>query len=199
MNSKETLQQAGRRLNQIKLVSRAAKFLALGFLIFMGCNSVLILFSYVPNPSELFGFSKSVSRVEIQPPDAWAFCRFVVMLGFQVTLGVWYWKLSRLFHFYEQGVIFAADPICCIKVLGALFCVGGIFNTVWRMLPKLPPWAPPPGVTVTTGSVYRLGFFHCDFGTGIDFGLLLAGATIVLVAWIMDEGRKIQEEQELTV
>ena len=33
----------------------------------------------------------------------------------------------------------------------------------------------------------------------INFGLLLAGIIIILVAWIMDEGRKIQEEQELTV
>jgi hypothetical protein len=44
-----------------------------------------------------------------------------------------------------------------------------------------------------------MGFFSFDFGTGINFGLLFAGIVIVLIAWIMDEGRKIQEEQELTV
>jgi hypothetical protein len=33
----------------------------------------------------------------------------------------------------------------------------------------------------------------------INFGLLLAGVIIVIIAWIMDEGRKIQEEQDLTV
>jgi hypothetical protein len=45
---------------------------------------------------------------------------------------------------------------------------------------------------------FRISFF--SFGlSDIDFGLLLAGVIIVLVAWIMDEGRKIQEEQELTV
>ena len=38
-----------------------------------------------------------------------------------------------------------------------------------------------------------------DFGTGINFGQLLIGSAIFLIAWIMDEGRKIQEEQELTV
>jgi hypothetical protein len=41
-------------------------------------------------------------------------------------------------------------------------------------------------------------FFSISFG-GINVGMLLAGTVIVLVAWIMDEGRKIQEEQELTV
>jgi hypothetical protein len=59
----------------------------------------------------------------------------------------------------------------------------------------------PPGVIVTHTTLHtiRMGFFSFDFGTGIDFGVLMAGAIIVLVAWIMDEGRKIQEEQELTV
>jgi hypothetical protein len=53
-------------------------------------------------------------------------------------------------------------------------------------------------VTMTVHS-FHMGLFSFDFGTGIDFGVLLAGAIIVLIAWIMDEGRKIQEEQELTV
>jgi hypothetical protein len=44
----------------------------------------------------------------------------------------------------------------------------------------------------------KTGFF--DFSIGrINFGLLLSGIIIFIIAWIMDEGRKIQEEQELTV
>ena len=50
-----------------------------------------------------------------------------------------------------------------------------------------------------TTHTYRLGFFSFDFGTVIDFGVLLGGLIVVLIAWIMDEGRKIQEEQALTV
>jgi hypothetical protein len=45
----------------------------------------------------------------------------------------------------------------------------------------------------------RVGFFTFDFGLGIDFGMPLGAAIIILIAWIMDEGRKIQEDQELTV
>jgi hypothetical protein len=38
------------------------------------------------------------------------------------------------------------------------------------------------------------------YGWGyIRIGELLLGLLIVLIAWVMDEGRKIQEEQELTV
>ena len=44
----------------------------------------------------------------------------------------------------------------------------------------------------------KTGFFNFSIGR-IDFGLLLSGIIIFIIAWIMDEGRKIQEEQELTV
>ena len=33
----------------------------------------------------------------------------------------------------------------------------------------------------------------------LDGQELIVGLVVVLVAWIMDEGRKIKEEQELTV
>ena len=45
---------------------------------------------------------------------------------------------------------------------------------------------------------FRMSFFSFLIGP-INFGLLLAGTIIIFIAWIMDEGRKIQEEQELTV
>ena len=47
-----------------------------------------------------------------------------------------------------------------------------------------------PFLTVVFGS-YQVHLTHI-------FGLLF-GILLVLIAWIMDEGRKIQEEQELTV
>ena len=199
MNTKNNSQPMDQRLNQIKLVSRVSKFIALGFLTFLVGVWLTVVFSNLPNPSVLFGFSKVSYQVVIQSHDEWAFWRFGLGFCFQAALGLWYWKLSRLFRFYEQGMIFSVEPISCIKMLGALFCVGGVLNTALQMLPPPAPQTLPTGVTMGPIHVYHLNFFQCDFGTGIDFGLLLAGATIVLIAWIMDEGRKIQEEQELTI
>ena len=56
-----------------------------------------------------------------------------------------------------------------------------------------------PVITRVSIKHLYLGFFDFDFGTGINFGPFFIGVIIVLIAWIMDEGRKIQEEQELTV
>jgi hypothetical protein len=115
----------------------------------------------------------------------------------------WFWKLAQLFRLYERGLIFAAETIRCIQVLGVVCLAGWLMIAVAHFTPPRPQpvYNAPPGVTVVvkTTTTYRMGFFSFDFGTGIDFGFLFVGASVVLAAWIMDEGRKIQEEQALTV
>jgi hypothetical protein len=120
-----------------------------------------------------------------------------------VVLGFWYWNLAKLFLFYERGLIFAAETIHCIKTLGLLCAINWllllVLNIVNRWIPVPPPPPLPPDVKVTVvKSGFSMGFFSFSIG-GINFGFLLAGIVIILIAWIMDEGRKIQEEQELTV
>jgi hypothetical protein len=192
MNANEISPKANARLNRIKIVSRIAKWIVLAFLLYS--IGFFLLFSSWPAAS-LKG-------------NVW---RTLFMAMFQVVLWLWYWKLARLFDFYERGLIFAAETIRCIKFLGLLCAVGWMLKSVIHILLQQHPLPSiqsmltlkplPPGVTLREVTVthYQMGFFSFDFGTGIDFGLLFTGIVIVLIAWIMDEGRKIQEEQELTV
>ena len=115
-----------------------------------------------------------------------------------ICIWIWYWKLARLFRHYERGRIFAAETICCIKTLGLLLVIGWLLGLAAEMMPDP---ALPPGAVVggTVSQVYQMNFFSFDFGTGVNLGQFFIGIIIVLIAWIMDEGRKIQEEQELTV
>ncbi|HTL72876.1 MAG TPA: DUF2975 domain-containing protein [bacterium] len=132
--------------------------------------------------------------------------RGVLMFITEPLLFYWFWKLAQLFRLYERGQIFAAETIRCIKVLGMVCIIGWMALLALRFTPR-PDFVvhnPPAGVKVMTETrsetrLFRMGFFSFDFGTGIDFGPLFVGASVVLAAWIMDEGRKIQEEQELTV
>ena len=125
-------------------------------------------------------------------------------MSFSVCLLLfWFWKLAQLFRFYERGQIFAAETIRCIKVLGLICLVGWVVMVSARFMPRpeMMPQNPPVGAksVIVKKQSFNMGFVSFDFGTGIDFGLLFVGASVVLAAWIMDEGRKIQEEQELTV
>jgi hypothetical protein len=84
--------------------------------------------------------------------------------------------LNRLLQFFARGNFFTAANISCIKWLGALV-IGD-----WLMVKFL---------EAVAFRAITIGFS--------DFTKPAIGLSIILIAWIMDEGRKIQEEQELTV
>ncbi len=193
MNANEISPKAGARMDRIRMVSRIAMFIAFCFLAF----TIWFLLRIVP---DLFRQRNSGIRAGE-----------VLGMILQSVVCVWYWELAQLFRLYERGQIFAAATIRCIKFLGLLCAAGWMLKLVthiWLQQHPLPSIQSmlvdktvPPGVTTKVISIthYQMGFFSFDFGTGVDFGLLFAGIVIVLIAWIMDEGRKIQEEQELTV
>jgi hypothetical protein len=79
---------------------------------------------------------------------------------------------NRLFKLFEGGIFFAVENVRHVKALGCSLAAGGLMNTALELMA-------PQGQ--------------------VDLNLLAVGALILLVAWIMDEGRKIKEEQELTV
>jgi len=177
------------RLHRIKVVSKIAKVMV----------GIVLCFN--------LGFSLLFAR--------WSSPQFltphgVLMLAYHVVTLIWFWQWFQLFRQYERGRIFAADTIRHIKILGALWVIGWMVLTMAHFV-NVP--APAPAITANAAGqlpngsqavmvshhTYRFGFFNFDFGTGIDLGGLLAGTVIVLIAWIMDEGRKIKEEQELTV
>ncbi len=80
--------------------------------------------------------------------------------------------LNRLFAFYERGDFFKADNIRCLKFLG-LVIIG-----IWF-----------------TQAILELMALQTNIeGSGLVYGIL-----VVIIGCIMDEGRKIQEEQGLTV
>ena len=78
--------------------------------------------------------------------------------------------LLRLFWLYSQGVIFSEKNITCIRVLGYCLIISNFIDL------EMPIY--PSSVSLTP---------------------VFCGLLIIFIAWIMDEGRKIQEEQELTV
>jgi hypothetical protein len=87
----------------------------------------------------------------------------------------------RLLCLYEKGVIFAATNISEMKKLASYLVGYGL-------------------LAIVAGFVYTGGFaFPWGLLEMLSSPWIVVGGAIYLVAWIMDEGRKIQEEQELTV
>jgi len=83
-----------------------------------------------------------------------------------------YWVVFSLFGLYRQGILFVAKNIRHIRSLGYFLIVNWAIN--YQM---------------------QAALRDMDLSTNP----LFIGLLIIFVSWIMDEGRKIQEEQELTV
>ncbi len=117
------------------------------------------------------------------------------IMGFVVTMlptgiamiGGYY--LMRLFRLYEQGLIFRNSNVRCFKTLSRVliwwFAVGIVHKSLLSIALTLHH---PPGqrmITVELGSP--------------DLTALLLGAILAVIAWVMEEGRKLQEDQDFTV
>jgi hypothetical protein len=80
--------------------------------------------------------------------------------------------LLRLFWLYSKGVIFSEKNITCIRLQGYCLIISNFIDL-------------------------EMQNFIRD--SSVSLTPLIYGLLIIFIAWIMDEGRKIQEEQELTV
>lgn len=80
--------------------------------------------------------------------------------------------LFALFRLYFKGILFSAANTLCIRLLGYALILGSVADYQMQAAVREMSWNTTP---------------------------LLAGLLIIFVSWIMDEGRKISEEQELTV
>ena len=118
-----------------------------------------------------------------------------LVLGFLVTmlptgvimLGAYY--LRRLFLLYEQGQIFLLANVRCFKKLSWVliwsFAVDIISRSLLSVVLSLPN---PPGQRVVTVEL-----------SSSDLTVLLVGGILAVISWVMEEGRNLQEEQDLTV
>lgn len=176
MNSKEISPNANARLKRIKIVSRIFRVL-LGLYIVIGTLSFVVWAGYLANPpvGTRLWISLSTDQTYYAPFNIPA--RVIVIFGsiqaIRVCLiGFGIILLNRLFVSFEQGSFFTNKNVRCIKFLGLIMAGDWFAGTILELM----------GKTIN-----------------IEFAELFFGLFIILIAWIMDEARKIQEEQELTV
>ncbi len=206
------IQPTGReRLERIQLVARIFKWVSLaafGFVLFMVASAVAFPDAVLPlNPP--LETEATISRVaspgtvlpagnqnaahigiisirsplclsNFKPEVSWL---YFVFWGFFGTL-IWraIWLFYRLFSNLEKGILFGSENVTCIRRLGWLI-VAIPFLEIGFQLSKM-VWS--------VGDVMNIDLSSLPNN-------LFQGFFIIFVAWIMDEGRKIQEEQELTV
>ncbi|HET6420174.1 MAG TPA: DUF2975 domain-containing protein [Geobacteraceae bacterium] len=98
-------------------------------------------------------------------------------------------KLKNLFYLYERGCIFTESNVDCYRALGRTLMVWVACDIVNRtLLGIVLTLDNPPGK--------RLLVIGLDGG---DFTGIFVGIAVLIVSWVMDEARKMQEEQALII
>lgn len=180
------------RLRRIRIVSTLFRFLIVAALALVAGVSLIIaldpfLFATPvearSSGEECCQFFAGISLEALEPfknvsPEYRWVVRPTLLAGAgMVFVGIWF--LYRLFSLYSDGMIFTAANIRYIRWFGVWLMMYWLADIVLQLVPA----------TVAEANV------TVDFGSSMLWGGLL----VLLVGWIMDEGRKACEEQALTV
>jgi len=188
MNATENSPKANARLNRIKIVSRVLKILFLLSFVCLGYLGHFLPFVHRTPDGFWWVVWGAYANDSSVPLDA----ILIVELGVGVLLASII-TCCQLLSLYEKGVVFSARNV---QLLGRIGCLAVGFGLLSAGGPALmSAWNHWVGAE-TFSSVNS--FFLGAYGF-LTSPWIMGGLFLVVISFIMDEGRKIQEEQELTV
>ncbi|MDR3541664.1 MAG: DUF2975 domain-containing protein [Desulfosporosinus sp.] len=174
--------------DRIRLASRRLRFLLLSLLFLMPVVDGLVWLNINRFPEMIY---KNILPYFVVPPlpvPARCLGFVVAMIPIGVAMCGAY-HLMRLFALYEQGCIFMLDNVRCFKKLSYVliwwFVAGIAYNSLLSVALTLHN---PPGQRMITLEL-----------SSSDLTALLLGGILAVIAWVMEEGRKLQEDQDFTV
>lgn len=122
-------------------------------------------------------------------PFSLQFVGFMVSLLPLSALIYGFLNVRKLFTFYKKGVIFSFEHVIIFRNTAKALIVWVFLSMVYESVKSvLFSIGNPPG-----SRVIEVGFSSFEIST------LLVGGIAFVVAWVMDEGRILREESELTI
>jgi len=130
------------------------------------------------NPGKIRGGFGDFKIEKLKPEYSWL--KRPLICALLVIPATFVWLLYRLFSLYSRGVMFGEANVRYIKWLGYWMIAAWLISMPMQLLQYLQ----------NTNAL--------SFNFSVD-GYFFGGVLVILLAWIMEEGRKLQEEQSLTV
>lgn len=172
------IKRAGRRLGIVFKVV---------FILIPAINAMVWLFiNVIPNQMQN-GILPNYAQLPL-PAQARLMGFIVSMLPAAIAMyGTW--TMVRLFRLYEMEQIFRKANVRCYRDISRaliIWCVARFISEPLMSIALTLHY--PPGQRLLV-----LGL------NSVDITALLVGLVLAVIAWVMDEGRKLQEEQDLTI
>ena len=98
-------------------------------------------------------------------------------------------NIRKLFSFYKDGVIFSFEHVILFKRTATALLLWVILKIIYDSAVS---------VIFTFGNPPGQRLLKVGFSSG-EVTALLVGGIIFIIAWVMDEGRILNEEKELTI
>lgn len=118
--------------------------------------------------------------------------RLMCFLVSLIPAGVAIYALTRLRHLfglYQQGKIFMPENVRCYRQLGRTLFAWAAASFIYTPLITM---------AVTSNNPPGKGMISLSLSSD-DVLAVMVGLVVLTIAWVMDEGRKIREDQELIV
>jgi hypothetical protein len=110
------------------------------------------------------------------------------MIPTGITMAIFF-LLSRLFSLYSKGIIFESSNVALIKKIASLLLLKTLIGPIYEM-----------AVTGAWTMNNPVGQRILRFSTqSVNLTAVITVLTVFVVAWVMAEGHKLQQEQQLIV
>jgi hypothetical protein len=193
MNANEISPKANARLKRIKTVSNILMMLfAVGVLLY-GLATLIAIVNWVATGSVVGDTAKT--RIPMFLPKYRILANFCMVITFVLGfLMAWFGR--KLFRLYGRGQLFSPENISCLRKIAWTFILSAVATALWVAIQN-PQNSHGFGLDDASQMIDKLPALWGSLLVFVDWAF--PALLIFFFAWIMDEGRKIQEEQELTV
>ena len=99
------------------------------------------------------------------------------------------YSLIKLFRMYEKGELFSIHHVRHIRNIGYALLIGQLIEPAYQLLMGFI-------LTINNPPGHRFLAITMD---QTNIGMLLTALLVILISWIMAEGFKLSEEQQLTI
>ena len=107
-----------------------------------------------------------------------------------LTFGIFFFGIHhfiKLFKLYEKGKIFTAENVFRLKMLGLALIIYFPVSLITRGLKLY--------VLLRLDKEFSIRLDHFF----INFDIFIIGLAVVLISWVMDEARKMNDEMEMVI
>ncbi|MFW5489245.1 MAG: DUF2975 domain-containing protein [Desulfovibrio sp.] len=100
-----------------------------------------------------------------------------------------YWQLAVLFGLYSKGEIFTSGNVACYRRTAFALLASQVLGPLYQAAASLV-------LTMNNGPGHRTIAVGLD---NYDLAEVLIAVVIIVIAWVMDEGRKLKDEEALVI